>query len=97
MPKSRGGPDIPDNVIKACKTCNSSKGGKRLYEWKDVSHKNTHSRIAEGKYLKLLYRLHEQNNTLNSHLLCQKCHMQNLCIKTGTYKKLTVYCLEGCF
>ena len=33
LPRSHGGPDVPNNAIWACKTCNSSKGHKRLYEW----------------------------------------------------------------
>src|SRR3972149_9832281 len=28
IPRSRGGPDIADNVVLACKPCNSSKGNK---------------------------------------------------------------------
>lgn len=31
--RNRGGPDIPDNVVLACKSCNSSKGDKGVYEW----------------------------------------------------------------
>lgn len=97
LPTSRGGPDIPDNVIKACKSCNSSKGSKRLYEWKGVDNKNSHSRIAEGKYLKLLYKLHEEIGTLNSGVLCPNCDMIKLCADAETTEKLSVYCLEGIF
>ncbi|MDH5782580.1 MAG: HNH endonuclease [Candidatus Bathyarchaeota archaeon] len=32
LPRSRGGPDIADNVVFVCARCNSSKGDKRLYE-----------------------------------------------------------------
>ncbi len=33
LPRHRNGPDIPDNAVRVCKSCNSSKGSKRLYEW----------------------------------------------------------------
>ena len=33
IPKMRGGPDASDNLIWACRRCNSSKGGRDLLEW----------------------------------------------------------------
>lgn len=103
LPQCCGGPDIADNAIKVCKKCNSSKGGKRLYEWIGLAHKDEVPRIAEGKYLKLLYSLHEKAGTLNTdknelkQKLCPKCDMGDLCKKEGKEGKLTVYCLEGVF
>ena len=100
MPRIRKGPDISDNAIRLCKSCNSSKGAKRLYEWKGLDNKNKHHRIAEGKYLKLLYRLHEKRGTLDVSALrelCSKCDMRKLCERDDTVEKLSVYCLEGCF
>jgi hypothetical protein len=103
LPQSCGGPDIPDNAIKICKKCNSSKGGKRLYEWIGLKHKDEIPRIAEGKYLKLLYGLHEKLGTLDINKneltikLCPKCGMPEICKKEGHEGKLTVYCLEGLF
>lgn len=100
LPKHCNGPDIPDNAIKVCKKCNSSKGGKRLYEWFSLDKKDEIPRIAEGKYLKLLYELHEKNGTLDidknqlRNKLCPNCDIKNLCNEEG---KLTVYCLEGIF
>ena len=32
LPTSCSGEDIADNLVRVCKHCNSSKGGKRLYE-----------------------------------------------------------------
>jgi hypothetical protein len=97
LPTSRGGPDIPDNAVWVCGNCNSSKGSKRLYEWYGLSSKDKVPRIAEGKYLKLLYILHTQKGTLDEtqvEKLCANCDMEEICpIK----QKLTVYCLEGCF
>lgn len=100
MPRIRKGPDITDNVVRVCKSCNSSKGAKRLYEWKGLDNKDKHHRIAEGKYLKLLYKLHEEQGTLDLEdvkELCSKCDMEKLCEKEDTVEKLSVYCLEGCF
>ena len=100
LPKSCGGPDIPDNAIRICKTCNSKKGGKRLYEFFTLKNKDSIPRIAEGKYLKLLYELHEKAGTLNLDKenlkeLCNKCDLGKLCEEEGTEGKLSVYCLEG--
>lgn len=95
LPRSRGGPDTTDNAVFVCRTCNYSKGDKRLYEWVGLQNRNKIPRIAEGKYLKLLYSIHERNGTLNLSnisMLCPKCDLENKCPKK---QKLTVYCLEG--
>ncbi|MFA4890885.1 MAG: HNH endonuclease [Candidatus Gracilibacteria bacterium] len=103
LPRSCGGPDITDNTIRVCKRCNSSKGGKRLYEWIGYEKKDNVPRIAEGKYLKLLYELHSQKETLETDkenlklVLCPQCNMQNLCKTIGKEGKMTVFCLEGTF
>jgi len=83
-----------------CKSCNSSKGSKRLYEWKGLVNKDEHHRIAEGKYLKLLYQLHDQEGTLDIREvkeLCGGCDMGPHCQEANTVGKLTVYCMEGGF
>ena len=100
LPKIRGGENIPDNVIRVCKSCNSSKGSKRLYEWKGLENKDNHHRIADGKYLKYLYSLHEKRGTLDVETvteLCKNCDMGVICERENTVEKLSVYCLEGCF
>lgn len=103
MPLARGGPDIADNVVMACKSCNSSKGSKCFYEWwfkgssnKELSKMELPPRIAEGKYLKLIYGLHEESGTLDVGRddlspLCNGCEVGYLCEETT----LTVYCLES--
>jgi hypothetical protein len=96
VPRSRGGPDIADNAIFACRTCNSSKGNKGVYEWYGLERRNEIPRIVEGKYLKLLYTLHERLGTLdmgrtNLQDLCRICNQAKLCPDS----KLTVYCLES--
>ena len=103
LPRCCGGPDIPDNAIRVCRSCNSEKGGRRLYEWKGLAEKDAIPRIAEGKYLKLLYDLHEQRGTLNvdkkdlGRLMCPACDLRGRCEAEGTVEKMSVFCLEGGF
>ena len=86
LPRSRGGPDTADNAAFVCKSCNSSKGGKRLYEWFGLENRYKVPRIAEGKYLRLLYSLHDENGTLNVSdisTLCPQCDLGSKCSATG--------------
>ena len=98
LPRSRGGEDIPENVVRVCRSCNASKGARGLYEWKGLDQKNAHHRIAEGKYLKYLYTLHEQHGTLDQTLaqLCPCC-LEGKCAQEGHAHKFTLYCVEGVF
>lgn len=83
-----------------CKSCNSSKGSKRLYEWRKLAEKDKYHRIAEGKYLKYLYSLHEKQDTLDVddvRQLCPSCDMRARCKAEDFVEKLSVYCIEGCF
>jgi hypothetical protein len=67
------------------------------FEWFELDRRNEVPRIAEGKYLKLLYSLHEEIGTLSISdvsEICPKCDMQPKCPEK---EKLTVYCLEGIF
>lgn len=94
--RNRGGPDIADNVVMACKNCNSSKCDKGVYEWFKIDRRYDVPRVVEGKYLKLLYKLHLEIGTLDAgridiERLCNGCELQYLC-KEPT---LTVYCLES--
>ena len=96
IPRARGGPDIADNAVVACRACNSSKGDRGVYEWFGLAKKDTVPRVAEGKYLKLLYQLHEARGTLDAsrddlERLCKDCEVGYLCEES----KLTVYCLES--
>ena len=96
VPRSRGGPDSADNVVMACRSCNSSKGARGLFEWVQLEGKDGLPPIAEGKYLKLLYTLHEGRGTLDAGRddlvrLCDGCEVGHLCKQ----RTLTVYCLES--
>ncbi len=97
LPRHRHGPDIPDNAVRVCKSCNSSKGSKRLYEWFGFDQRDDIPRIAEGKYLKLLFALHEAQGTLDEldiAKLCPQCDLGKRCPKKAT---CSVFCLEGIF
>jgi len=98
IPRARGGPESGDNAVTACKSCNSSRGDKGVYEWFQLSGRNEVPRIVEGKYLKELYAVHERKETLDVdrkglEKLCKDCRPGYLCEKTA----LTVYCLESVF
>ncbi|MCL1901039.1 MAG: HNH endonuclease [Firmicutes bacterium] len=100
LPVSCGGEDITDNCVRVCSSCNSSKGSKRLYEWRGLEAKDEHHRIAEGKYLKYIFSLHEKRGTLDISAiaeLCKACNLEKRCEDESTVGKLTVYCIEGCF
>jgi 5-methylcytosine-specific restriction endonuclease McrA len=99
IPRSRGGPDHPDNAVWVCSSCNSRKGDRRLYEFFELENRNKVPRIAEGKYLKLLYQELESKGLLNMGRnniseLCDMCDLGKKCPKA---EDLTVYCLEGVF
>lgn len=97
LPRARGGPDSSDNAVWVCQPCNSAKGDRRLYEWYGLDRRYDIPRIAEGKYLKLLYTLHEALNTLDTHDVSKLCPRCDLTAKCPEKQRLTVYCLEGLF
>jgi hypothetical protein len=66
IPRAKNGPDTAENHVLACRRCNSSKGSKGIYEWYGIDRKDEISRLIAGKYLKLLYEIHENRGTLSS-------------------------------
>jgi 5-methylcytosine-specific restriction endonuclease McrA len=66
IPKSKGGPDTADNLILCCKSCNSSKASKGIYDCFGLDKKDSLPRIIAGKYLKLLFEIHQEKGTLES-------------------------------
>jgi len=106
FPQSLNGPQDEKNAVWACPSCNASKGGKRLYEyWARRgglrAAKYEVPRIAEGKYLKLLYDVLEQADLLDldeagiRRRLCRDCDLSGLCEEEDSVGKLSPLCLDG--
>ncbi len=106
LPRKFKGPDNERNVVWVCKSCNSKKGAKRLYEYhvhkgglNEAKYKVP--RIAEGKYLKFAYETLQANNMLQLKIseltvqVCPECDLKPLCIKEDTEGKLSTLCIDG--
>ena len=64
FPQKYGGIDIGENLIYACRRCNSSKGKKDLMEW--MNYKETFLPLMViRRYLKLVYKRCDQNGFLD--------------------------------
>ena len=67
FPKAIGGEDNSNNLIRVCKTCNSSKGSKDLMEW--MHEKDTFLPLMIiRRYFKLVYQYCEQEDLLEKDL-----------------------------
>ena len=66
IPKSRGGPDSIDNMVQACPKCNLAKSDKDPFEWYEIERRYEIPRLVLGKYLKIIYDIHEKYGTLDS-------------------------------
>ncbi len=66
LPKSKGGRDTGDNLIKVCKSCNSSKGDKDLLEWCYQLEVFPDPWILRT-YLKLVYEYSVANDLMDKH------------------------------
>lgn len=107
FPRARHGPEDEErNVVWVCRPCNSAKGDRRLYEYWALVHglkaaKYDVPRIAEGKYLKLVYDLMEEAGVLGTDLtslrsrFCPGCDLARLCQREGSAGKLSPLCLDG--
>jgi hypothetical protein len=106
LPRCLNGPNDEKNVIWVCQKCNSSKGAKRLYEfWTDKKGlkgaKYEVPRIAEGKYLKLVYEVLKERNLFDldddkiRESICPKCDVKKMCIRENSEGKLSPLCLDG--
>lgn len=58
--------DTIDNQVLACKHCNCCKGGRDPFEWYGKERMYEIPRVVLGKYLKLIYDIHEKQGTLDS-------------------------------
>jgi hypothetical protein len=54
-----------DNCVWACKKCNSSKCDRDIYEWYGKDRIDEIPKLVVSKFLKLAYRLHETQGTLD--------------------------------
>jgi hypothetical protein len=57
--------DSADNCVCACKRCNSSKGDRDVFEWYGSERTKEIPKLVLSKFLKLTYRLHETQGTLD--------------------------------
>ncbi len=106
LPQKHHGPNVEKNLVWICKSCNSSKGARRLYEYFAVqagveAAKYEVPRIAEGKYLKFAFETLKEKNLLTtsaaqlSSAVCPKCDMRQLCIKQDSEGELSPFCIDG--
>jgi hypothetical protein len=64
-PRIAGLLDSSDNCVCACKTCNSSKGNRDVFEWYGPGRVDEIPKLVLSKFLKLSYRLHDTQGTLD--------------------------------
>jgi hypothetical protein len=100
IPKNRGGDNSSDNLVLSCKSCNSSRGDKGVFEWLGLKKKDNLHRLVAGKYLKQLIKKHEENLTLDItredlRQLCTRCPLPEVCEKWDKVNSLTCFCLES--
>ena len=100
IPANRGGDDSADNLVLACKTCNSSRGDKGIFEWLGLEKKDNLHRLVAGKYLKEMLRIHEAAGTADVTkkdigTLCERCPLPEVCEEWESVGKLSCFCLES--
>lgn len=67
IPASRGGPDVIDNMVRACAPCNLAKGSRDPYQWYlGTKPEEPIPRLVLGKFLKLTYEAYELQGLLDS-------------------------------
>jgi hypothetical protein len=57
--------DSSDNCVCACRQCNSSKSDRDVFEWYGPERSGEIPKLVLSKFLKLAYRLHETQGTLD--------------------------------
>ena len=65
FPKSLGGKDVGENLVYACRSCNSSKGKKDLMEWMNYKGQFPPLMILR-RYLKLIIAYCIENNFMDT-------------------------------
>ena len=64
IPRMARGPDSADNLVAACRSCNSSKGARDLFDW--AARKRFFPLIATRRYLVLAWRWCERAGALDA-------------------------------
>jgi len=64
-PRVKGLLESADNGILACRKCNNSKSSRDVFEWYGEERIDEVPRLVLSKFLKLSYRLHETQGTLD--------------------------------
>ena len=100
IPRNKGGDDSSDNLVLSCKSCNTSRGDRGIFEWLGLKNKDNLHRLVAGKYLKQLLKLHEIADTLEIskqelRQLCQRCSLPQVCEQWDKVNQLTCFCLES--
>ncbi len=67
IPKIRGGPDAADNLIWACRRCNSSKGGRDMLEWMESKGRFPPVLLLR-RYVKIVARYCDEHRCLDREL-----------------------------
>lgn len=68
IPRIKGGPDDADNLILACRSCNSSKGGRDMMDWLRGKG-NFPSILLLRRYLKIVARYCERQGIMEAELV----------------------------
>ncbi len=99
-------PDVR-NAAWVCRSCNASKGARRLHEFYTTSKGGLQAanydvpRLAEGKYLKLLYGLFEDAGVLGvtedglHARFCPDCDLDSPCTREHSVGKMSPRILDG--
>ena len=64
LPKNRGGPDSGDNIVWACRHCNSAKGGSDLLVWMGDNGRFPPLLLLR-RYLKLAIEFSQRNSVMD--------------------------------
>ena len=66
IPKAKVVIDEIDNMVLACRACNAAKGGRDPFEWYGTERQYEIPRLVLGKYLKLIYDIHDERGSLDA-------------------------------
>ena len=88
LPQKYHGAEHWKNLVWICKSCNSSKGARRLYEYFAIQ-----AGVEAAKYD--VPRILETATSELNQKICPECDMKSLCVRQETEGKLSPFCLDG--